>query len=177
LSLYIFPKFFNQASFFNKTSTQVFQIGKQTEKMNIILKTPVKGNYKTVINAFDRKLFEALKPSVGKMEIVEFTGSKKGDKVHLRFISPIKADWISDIIEDGINENSAWFVDKGTTLPWPLKTWTHKHIVEKIDDDNSLIVDDISYSGGNFIVSFLMFPALFFAFYPRKKIYKSYFNK
>ena len=145
--------------------------------MNIILKTPVKGNYKTVMTGFDRHLFEALKPSVGKMEIVEFTGSKKGDKVHLRFIRPIKADWISDIVEDGVDHKHAWFVDQGTTLPWPLKTWMHKHIVEKIDDNNSLIIDDITYSAGHFIVSFLMFPALFFAFYPRKKIYKSYFNQ
>lgn len=110
--------------------------------MNFKLKTPVKGNYKTVIAAFDRQLFEALKPSLGKMEILEFTGSKKGDKVHLRFISPVKADWISDIVEDGIDGHRAWFVDQGTTLPWPIKTWTHKHIVEKIDEQNALIIDD-----------------------------------
>jgi len=34
--------------------------------------------------AFDRQLFEALKPPVGEMEIKEFTGSQKGDKVHIQ---------------------------------------------------------------------------------------------
>ena len=43
--------------------------------MNIQLKTKVDGNYRKIIRLFDRKLFEALKPSYGKMEIIEFTGS------------------------------------------------------------------------------------------------------
>jgi len=81
--------------------------------MNLTLKTQVKGNYRKVMERFDLQLFEALKPPVGKMEIVEFTGSKKGDRVHLRFVSPIKAEWISDIIKDDINEERAIFVDVG----------------------------------------------------------------
>lgn len=144
--------------------------------MNLILKTPVKGNYKNVMAAFDRSLFEALKPPIGEMEIVAFTGSKKGDKVHLKFHSPIKADWISDIVEDGMNDQRAWFVDVGTKLPWPLKTWNHKHIVEKIDDENSLIIDDITFTGSNPILSLFLFPAIFLGFYPRKKIYRNYFK-
>lgn len=144
--------------------------------MNIILKTPVKGYYKDVMAAFDRRLFEALKPPVGKMEIVDFTGSKKGDKVHLQFLSPIKAEWISDIVEDGMNDHRAWFVDVGVKLPWPLATWTHKHIVEKIDDQNSMIIDDITFTGSNPIISLALHPAIFMGFYPRKKIYRDYFE-
>ena len=54
------------------------------------------------------------------MEIVQFTGSQKGDKVHVRFIKPIKADWISDIVEDKVTDYKAWFVDVGKVVPWPL---------------------------------------------------------
>ena len=145
--------------------------------MNIVLKSPVKGNYKSVMAGFDQDLFEALKPPVGEMEIVEFTGSQKGDKVHLRFLSPIKAEWVSDIVEDQVTDERAWFVDVGVQLPWPLATWTHKHIVEKVDDHNSMIIDDISFTGSNFILSLLLFPAIFMGFYPRKKIYQEYFNE
>lgn len=145
--------------------------------MNLILKTPVRGNYKTVMAAFDRHLFEALKPPFGKMQIVDFTGSKKGDRVHIKFHSPIKADWISDIVEDGVTDLRAWFVDVGIKLPWPLNTWTHRHIVEKIDDENSMIIDDITFTGSNFILSLFLFPAIFLGFYPRKKIYQEYFKK
>ena len=145
--------------------------------MNLILKAPVKGYYKNVMEAFDRDLFEALKPSVGKMEIMEFTGSKKGDRVHMKFINPVKAQWISDIIEDKVTDSRAWFIDVGVKLPWPLATWKHRHIVEKIDDNNSMIIDDMTFTGTNFILTLLLYPAIFFSFYPRKKIYQNYFKE
>jgi len=144
--------------------------------MNITLKTKVRGNYIKVMERFDRDLFEALKPPVGEMEIVDFTGSKKGDKVHLRFLSPIKMEWISEITEDEVNEGEAYFIDIGTQLPFPLVQWRHKHIVQKIDDDNSLIIDDINFEGINRIWTSLLRPALYLAFYPRKSIYKRYFD-
>ena len=143
--------------------------------MNIVLKSVVKGNYQKVITAFDLSLFEALKPPVGKMEILEFTGSKKGDKVHLRFLKPVKAEWISDIVEDGVTEYKAWFVDVGTKLPWPLASWTHRHIVEKIDGNRSMVIDDMTFTGSNYLLTLLLYPAIFIGFYPRKKIYKQYF--
>ncbi|MDA8886279.1 hypothetical protein OAD66_00645 [Bacteroidia bacterium] len=145
--------------------------------MNITLKATVQGNYKTVMAAFDRKLFEALKPSAGKMEIVSFTGSKKGDKVHMKFISPVKSEWISDIVEDNVTDERAWFVDVGTQLPWPLATWTHKHIVEKVDEHTSVIIDDMTFTGKNALLTLLLYPAIFIGFYPRNKIYQSYFKK
>jgi len=144
--------------------------------MNIILKTPIKGNYIKVMEAFDLSLFEALKPPFGKMEIVEFTGSKKGDRVHIRFLSPIKAEWVSDIIADEVTDDMALFVDVGSTLPWPLATWTHRHIVEKVDENNSIIIDDITFTASNFILTAIMYPAIFMGFYPRKKIYQEYFS-
>ena len=145
--------------------------------MNIKLKTPIKGNYIKVMDAFDLSLFEALKPPFGKMEIVEFTGSKKGDRVHIRFLSPIKAEWVSDIIADEVTDDMALFVDVGSTLPWPLATWTHRHIVEKIDEYNSIIIDDITFTASNFILTAFMYPAIFMGFYPRKKSYQKYFAK
>ena len=71
--------------------------------MKIRLTTEVDGHYQEVMSRFDKKLFEALKPKFGKMEVLEFTGSEKGDVVRLKFLSPIKADWVSDIIEHGLS--------------------------------------------------------------------------
>ena len=145
--------------------------------MTVKLETQVQGNYKSVMKLFDQKLFEALKPKGANMEIVEFTGSKKGDKVHIRFHSPIKAEWVSDITEDGENEKEAWFVDEGTQLPWPLKYWRHKHIVRKINEESSLIIDDISFEGSNKLMTTILQPAIYLGFYPRKKIYQAYFKQ
>lgn len=146
------------------------------ESMNITLKAVVKGNYKDVMASFDRNLFEALKPSRGEIEIVKFTGSKKGDTVHLRFVKPIRAEWISKIIEDGQNTNRAWFIDRGIKLPWPLATWTHEHIVEKIDEDYSIIIDDMTFTGKNGLLTLVLYPIIYLGFYPRKKVYQSYFG-
>jgi ligand-binding SRPBCC domain-containing protein len=145
--------------------------------MKLVLKTKVQGYYTDVMEAFDRQLFEALAPPIGKLEIVEFTGSKKGDIVHLRFLSPLKAEWISDITDHGQDEKSTYFIDVGRVLPPGLKFWKHRHIVEKIDDKTSFIIDDISYKGLNSVLSWLMYPILFLSFYPRKRIYRKYFDE
>ncbi|MCO6493790.1 MAG: cyclase [Phaeodactylibacter sp.] len=144
--------------------------------MTIKLKTKVKGNYKEVMVRFDRKLFEALAPRQGEMEIVEFTGSKKGDRVHIRFLKPLKAEWVSIITDDGINEQEAYFVDEGVQLPFPLAFWRHRHVVRKITQDTSCIVDDITFRGPNTLATLLLYPAIFLGFYPRKKIYRRYFG-
>lgn len=144
--------------------------------MKLILKTRVAGNYKAVMAQFDRQLFEALPPGLAKVEIVTFTGSRKGDRVHLRFLSPIKAEWISDITEDYVNEKEACFVDEGIVLPFPLRYWQHRHIVRRISDTESLIIDDITFKGPNRLASLLLYPGLLAGFYPRKKIYRRYFG-
>ena len=145
--------------------------------MNICLKAKVKGHYKTVMQKFDRELFELLAPKNAPMKIKKFTGSKKGDLVHIHFKSPINTDWISDIVEDGANEKEAWFIDEGRKLPFPLKYWRHKHIVRKIDEEHSVIIDDITFQGPNFIMDRLLYPAIYLGFKPRKRIYQDYFGK
>jgi ligand-binding SRPBCC domain-containing protein len=144
--------------------------------MKIILKTIVKGHYIQVMEHFDKDLFEALKPPVGEMVIEEFTGSKKGDRVHLRFVSPISMEWISDITEHGTDDQEAYFIDEGSLLPYPLKSWTHRHIVRHINDNTCEIIDDISYEGSNQIWTNLLYPVIYLSFLPRKKVYKTYFD-
>ncbi len=144
--------------------------------MKIRLQTEVDGHYQQVMEGFDLDLFEALKPKLGKMDVLEFTGSKKGDIVRLQFTLPIKAEWVSHIVEDGIDDNQAYFVDVGTKLPFPLSDWRHRHIVKKVSENRSLIIDDISFIATNFLFTLLMYPALYFAFAARKKVYRQYFS-
>lgn len=145
--------------------------------MKIRLTTEVNGNYKAVMAGFDRNLFEALEPKFGKMEVKEFTGSKKGDIVRLQFLSPIKADWVSDIVDHGSDSGHAYFIDEGRILPFPIAYWRHIHIVEKISESRSLIIDDITFKGKNFLFSLFLYPLLYLAFYPRGKVYREYFKK
>ncbi|WP_235295994.1 SRPBCC family protein [Portibacter marinus] len=144
--------------------------------MKFTIKTPVPGNYKVVMNAFDKKLFEHLKPVGASMEIVKFTGSKEGDIVHIRFTSPIKAEWISKIVEDGVDDERAYFIDQGTKLPWPLKYWKHEHVVAKIGEKKSQIEDRITYKTFSIVLDALIRPAMYMAFYPRRAQYQKYFK-
>jgi len=145
--------------------------------MNIRLTTEVDGHYLEVMERFDLDLFEALKPPVGKMEVEEFTGSKKGDVVRIKFLSPVKAEWVSDIVEDGADDNEAYFIDEGSTLPFPLAYWRHKHVVKKVSETRSLIIDDMTFKGINFLFTLFIYPAIFIGFYPRKAIYRKYFRQ
>lgn len=144
--------------------------------MKIRFETQVRGYYTEVMKRFDRDLFEALKPRQGEMEILDFTGSETGDRVHLKFISPISMEWISDIVDHGTDEKRAYFIDEGVKLPFPLSFWRHKHIVEKIDEEYSLIIDDIEYKASPSLLTPIIYPALYAAFSPRKKVYQSYFG-
>lgn len=144
--------------------------------LNIKHSTRVPGNHKDIIKKFDRQLFEALAPPIGKLNIKEFTGSKKGDVVHLEFESPIKATWISDITSDYQDDTVSYFVDEGRVLPSPLTKWKHKHIIKDIDGDSSLIIDDIYFEAGNKLLSLLIYPFLYLSFYPRRFVYKKYFK-
>ena len=144
--------------------------------MRLILKTQVKGYYLTIMEQFDRDLFEALAPPFGKMEIVAFTGSEPGDYVHLRFLSPVQAEWISDIVDARSSDQETYFVDEGQVLPAPLRYWHHRHIVRKIDEQSSLIIDDITYRTRHRLLDLLIYPFIWMAFFPRRYVYRRYFR-
>ena len=144
--------------------------------MRFKIKTTVKGNYKDVFEKFDRELFEYLLPTAPETRLVEFGGSREGDLVHIEFVRPFRAKWISEIKEDGMDIQKAWFVDEGIVLPFGLKHWRHVHIVRKVDDRTSEIIDDIEYDFANRFISSMLLPAVYLAFLPRKRQYRQYFN-
>ncbi|MDX1476391.1 MAG: hypothetical protein R3301_01755 [Saprospiraceae bacterium] len=145
--------------------------------MRFQISTTVPGNYLDVMGQFDRRLFEYLAPPSSVAEIVAFTGSQTGDRVHLRFRRPWTAEWVSEITEHGQDGNSAWFVDEGTVLPFGLRFWRHRHVVERVDEDVSRIVDDIAFKFRFSLITVLAFPLVYLAFLPRRRLYKTYFTK
>ena len=145
--------------------------------MRLQFSTRVSGHYQAVMARFDRDLFEALKPPGAAMEIEAFTGSRTGDQVRLRFIRPFPASWESAITSHGEDEREAWFVDEGVELPWPLRKWHHRHVVRKVDDHHSEILDDIRYQAHNPFLTWMIWPFLYLAFWPRGAVYRRYFDR
>lgn len=139
--------------------------------MKLILKATIDQSMKKVFEAFDEKLFEYLLPPGAKL--LRFDGSKKGDIVHLKL--PVTGEWVSEITEDHKGADRCYFIDKGVKLPFPLKSWTHRHIVHKANG-GSVIEDNMEFSTGMKLLDRMIYPFIYLAFSPRKKQYKAYFE-
>ena len=139
--------------------------------MNITLRSKVNAELASVYNRFDADLFSYLLPPGA--QLIAFGGSKTGDIVHLKL--PLAGEWISEITEDGSSEDRCYFIDEGRTLPFPLKTWRHKHILHR-SGKSTIIEDNMTFSTGNGLADLLVFPFLLLSFLPRVWQYKKYFK-
>tara|TARA_A100001015_G_scaffold158994_2_gene176635 strand:- start:54 stop:485 length:432 start_codon:yes stop_codon:yes gene_type:complete len=142
-------------------------------KLKII--TKLQKSRKIVVDGFNQTLFDTLSPPFPPVKVTRYDGSKTGDIVELELNFFIfKQKWISTIIDHGANEKETWFVDKGTTLPFFLTGWHHKHIIQETPTGSS-IIDDIEYKSYP-ILEWVLFPVLYLQFLYRIPIYKSYFK-
>lgn len=144
--------------------------------MDLKISSLIRGVSKEHIKqGFTEDLFLSLNPPFPKVKLLRFDGCKSGDEVglELNFLF-FRQKWISKIIEDKEDNQSWYFVDQGTTLPFFLKSWKHKHIVEN-HRSYSMIIDQISYTSGYWITDLLLYPALLLQFLYRKPIYSKWF--
>ncbi|MDO1444910.1 hypothetical protein Q0590_01540 [Rhodocytophaga aerolata] len=145
--------------------------------MRIRLTTLVTQNYQQVAANFDEKLFKALNPPFPPVKLLRFDGSRKGDEVHLELnFLLFKQVWKSLIIEDSVQEDEIYFIDKGIQLPFFLRYWQHTHRILK-RGENTAIVDDIQFKTPFILVDYLMYPVLYGQFFYRKPVYKKYFRR
>ena len=144
--------------------------------MKIQINTSVSASLTQVKGGFTEDLFLKLNPPFPPVKLLRFDGCKAGDSVvlELNFIL-FKQQWVSDIIEDNETEEEWFFVDRGVKLPFFLKKWTHRHIVNE-DGSGAQIIDDITFSTGTLLTDLLFYPALLGQFLYRKPIYKKVFK-
>lgn len=143
--------------------------------MKIKLTTHVAQNYKAVMEGFTEDLFLKLNPPFPPVKLLRFDGCKKDDVValELNFIF-FKQQWVSLILEDGLDEKEFYFIDSGTKLPFFLHYWRHHHrIIRRAQ--GSKIVDDITFRSPFLIMDVLLWPVLWLQFLYRKPIYKKIF--
>ncbi len=146
--------------------------------MNFSIKTSVKAHYLDVAKGFTLELFKALAPAFPRVKVLRFDGCEKGHQVWIELnLFLFKQRWDTHIVENGQNEQEWYFIDEGTVMPFPLKTWKHIHQVLNQADGTSQIVDNIYYSTGSKILDYLMFPLFYQQFSARGPIYKKIFLK
>ncbi|MFW5760078.1 MAG: SRPBCC family protein [Cyclobacteriaceae bacterium] len=147
--------------------------------MNLKITTLVKAPFNKVKNGFDEKLFKQLNPPFPPVKLLRFDGSSKGDLVSLQlnFIF-FKQNWTSKITEDQDGEKQFYFIDQGVELPFFLKQWRHKHIINNLEHGKAAeIIDDIYFRTPVRLFDFMMYPLLWLQFMYRKPVYKKYFDK
>lgn len=146
--------------------------------MKIYIATEVEENYKTVFARFDEDLFLALKPPLIQLNLTRFDGCLTGDKVEMTLgMLGIKHAWTALIVDQKETSDEIYFVDEGQVIPPPIKTWTHRHGIQKLAESKSLIIDDIEFSTGYKLLDTLMYPIMYLQFWYRKPVYKRYFSK
>jgi ligand-binding SRPBCC domain-containing protein len=144
--------------------------------VNIKISTKVNQSLPQVWEGFNLELFSRLAPPFPPVEVKEFGGCLKGDKVHLQlnFIL-FKQDWVSDIIDQQSNDSEIYFIDKGVKLPFFLSYWQHKHRMVK-DGTATIIIDEISFRTPTIITDYLFYPLMYLQFLYRKPIYQKVFK-
>jgi ligand-binding SRPBCC domain-containing protein len=145
--------------------------------MKIALQTPVEQGYLDVKSGFDESLFRKLSPPFPPVRLLRFDGSEKGDLVTLEldFIF-FRQRWTSEITEDRTTELEFYFVDQGVELPFFLKKWKHTHRMIS-SGIGSVIRDEIEFEAPFWVMTYLLFPALWLQFAYRKKIYREVFRR
>jgi ligand-binding SRPBCC domain-containing protein len=144
--------------------------------MKLYFETPIEKKPDVIIKNFNKDLFLALRPPGIKLSVEKFDGCKTGDEVHLKIKSFLMTQtWVSKITQDKLDSNEWSFVDEGVKLPWPLKSWKHIHSVKRVDQNNSLIVDDINFDCFYSWMNYPMKPLLWLSFAVRPSRYKKFF--
>lgn len=144
--------------------------------MQIKISTRVQAPLKQVIDGFTQDLFLDLNPPFPPVKLLQFDGCHKDDVValELNFIF-FKQLWKSLITHDEKSERHFLFVDEGVKLPFFLKSWKHRHLLQT-QDQGTEIIDDIEYSTGSLLTDILFYPVLLGQFLYRKPVYKKVFS-
>ena len=145
--------------------------------MNFSVKTIITNTTKeAVLGGFSSTLFLKIAPPFPKLKLMRYDGCEKGDEVHLQLdFFFYKTNWISVIVESGATETKLYFTDIGTTVPAPIKSWQHRHIIWQ-KESSVVIEDNVTYGCGNKLMEAILFIPFYLLFLYRKPIYKRYFH-
>tara|TARA_B100001250_G_scaffold409200_1_gene433071 strand:- start:355 stop:822 length:468 start_codon:yes stop_codon:yes gene_type:complete len=131
-----------------------------------------------VIESFHNKDFVTFLIKFQPVKIMAWDGIKSGKLAEFKFwffgwkkMNVIHKNYV-------LKSNHLSFEDHGSLLPFGLKNWKHKHIVEKVNE-GTLITDLVSFNGGGIAKIFIK-PIMLFPIALRRITYKIwfyYFNK
>jgi ligand-binding SRPBCC domain-containing protein len=144
---------------------------------SIKFKTTVAQPPAKVWEGFNEALFKALNPPFPPVRLKQF-GMAAGERVELELRFPgFPQRWVSYLPESGpLPEGGYRFVDIGEELPFFLREWRHRHLLEPAPRGGTWIIDDVFYRTPNALLDTLLYPALWLQFAYRRPIYRKFFR-
>src|SRR5690606_10239216 len=132
-------------------------------------RTHVEQDHHSVYKGFNESLFLQLSPPLLPFELIRFDGCETGVRVILKVGLPVQI-WESLIVSHGSSASDYYFIDEGVKLPFPLKSWHHRHGIEADDNGGTVISDEITFSTGLKLLDFIAYPLLYSIFAYRKAV-------
>lgn len=150
--------------------------------MKFTLVTKVAGKHRDIFRRFNKDLLLQLSPPGTSVSLVRYdepTAIGGIVELKVKLWGLVKQEWRNEISDYEENDAECFFVDKGLSVPWPLKSWRHKHLIRKAETEGGLecteIVDDIEYSAG-WLTPFIH-PVIWAQFAWRRPQYRKIFGE
>lgn len=146
--------------------------------IHVRIATEVAASLTEVHAAFTRSLLEQLNPPFPPAKLLRYDGEQPGDEVwiELNFIF-FRQVWKSVITEQQQQPHAFYFIDKGVQLPFFLRSWQHKHLLEALPTGGTRIVDELQFTTPLWLPAFLARPLFAGLMLYRRPIYKRVFKR
>lgn len=137
----------------------------------------INADFKKVSSGFNIELFNYLAPSFPKIEVTKFEGIQKEDLIQLKIKIGIKTlNWSGKITHFEKNQQKLYFVDIGTSLPFPFKSWKHHHLILNNGHNKTIIVDKVEHEMISPLFNFFAKMIVKSMLRPRISLYRKYFE-
>lgn len=138
--------------------------------------TRVSAQRDQVADQFNEDLLLKLKPPLLTMQLIRYDGQHRGDELKFQVgIGKMTQTWHGAITQHRYTQKHWLFRDEGISLPHPLKTWQHTHVL-KAADQNTLIIDRVKFCGKNAMYTVLLCLPIAIMFLMRKPLYQRWLS-
>jgi ligand-binding SRPBCC domain-containing protein len=134
--------------------------------------------FSKVIKNIGKEMFVALNPPWSSMELLRFDGTKVSDEVHLNLNFGFKKlPWVSKIVKSDLSDVEFNFIDIGFKMLPGMKSWHHQHIFRSAGNNQTIIIDDVSFEASNSAVELIYSKLIYIQLYYRKFAYENFLSK
>jgi ligand-binding SRPBCC domain-containing protein len=148
------------------------------KKFHFVIKHQIPFEASWVFQHLNETLFEELLPPRWIAEPLRNDGVEVGDEIWMNMKFPLRGIWKTKIIHRVQSEQQYWFTDAADIqLPKGMVQWIHIHRVKEINQNSSVIEEDITWIANNWLIGSILNFIFMIEMKMRYRSYKKYFKK